>query len=205
MLRASLAGMIALILVSCVTQRATYEPPEPVDRDDRHRRVVNRPYDDVWDALIQHAAATYFLIDNFEKDSGLITLTFGSENPSDFVDGGLWTLKAFKHGHSFEFDGKYVDYLATYQELTLIGRMNIVVRAISTDQCEVAVNARYIVNSIARDATGLKVAENNWSFTSGGEDTIMVRNPGKGTKSAARTLRPTYLAEETILDALEAL
>lgn len=196
-----------LLFASCASTSAEYTPPA-TDSDDQSAwaRTIERPFDQVWEALVDHVSGTFFSIDNFEKESGLMTLTFGSAGIAEFVDGGHWKYRQTpgydrstgRHSAlDIDFDGNYCEYLDLYQAGRLSGRMNLFVRDLEGGRTEVKVRARYVVTS---GTTGFTT--NTWSFDTGGSDTIAVLNPVKGIESA-RTLRPTHNAERSIIEAVE--
>jgi len=49
---------------------------------------IQKSFDESWIALVEYSAKSFFAIKNFEKESGLLTLSFGAGNPSKFVDCG---------------------------------------------------------------------------------------------------------------------
>jgi len=189
------------VCASCVT--AAYEPPTPEARIENYTRTIDKPFDETWEAMISYASSTFFEIRNFEKESGLLTLAFGSSDPGQFVDGGHWKFKSqsLNPGQSIDFEGNYVDFLAIYRNGKLDGRMNVFLKPTSENRTEVVVKARYVVTSRVVDPN-VGLVEDTWAFNSGGSDTVAVRNPTRGTE-AARTLRPTYKAENSLLAAVE--
>jgi hypothetical protein len=197
-----LAGVVA-VLASCAYSTGSYVPPaaESAQVAD-YKRVIELPYEQVWDRFIQHAAGTFFGIENFEKESGLLTLAFGADAPSEFVDGGHFTMKSVdQNGRTTTFDGPYVEFLRLYRGGTLSGRMNVVVRAIEPTKSEVTINTRYVFVARSVHPTNGSVSTQTWSFNSGSEATIATPIPIKGT-SPTRTMRPTHKAERSILEAL---
>lgn len=192
-----LLGFITIfVLWGCAS--ATYVAPKSSNEIKNYSRVINKSYDDTWKALIEYSASTFFSIDNFEKASGLLTLSFGASNPSEFVTGGQWNASSLNN----HFSGDYADYLVQYQNGILNGKMNIVVSQIDSSHTKVTVNARYIFTAIAvydnRNYT------NTWSFDSGNCGTINVSLPTRGTQPQ-RTICPTYKAESEVLKAIESL
>ena len=82
-----LACLGSLAISACATvPPATYTAPTP--KDYSNTITVNRDFSQTWENLIGYASQTFFAIENFEKDSGLLTLSFGSGNVSRFVDCG---------------------------------------------------------------------------------------------------------------------
>ena len=176
-------------ILSCAAQ---YTPP-PQRSNNNFSTVIHQNYDLVWAAVIDHLSSAFFAIDNFEKNSGLVTVSFGASNPEEFVDCGQW-----KRG---QFEGPYVQFVRQAYQASLSGKMNISVRRIAEDETEVRVNARYILTVPPGD---IGTSADMWVFDSGSYSTIPVTNPALGT-STDRTCRPTYKAETSILEAVKSI
>lgn len=182
-----------VLVTGCAT--GTYVPPDFSSQPSQYERIVNKPFDATWASLVDYASQAFFGIDNFEKASGLMTLNFGSSNPSKFIDCGRMTVK----GGVNSADMPYAKYLSQRFGATLKGRMNLVVRALQPNKTKVQVNARYVFTLPANQQIG--TPQQVWSFDSGGKDTINIAGATRGTIST-RTCRPTYVAEQAILDAV---
>ncbi|WP_145063584.1 hypothetical protein [Engelhardtia mirabilis] len=210
MLKKFTIAAAALLLSACSTVTASYEPPTPSTDPGDWSRVIDLPMDPVWEALVDHVSGTYFAIDNFEKASGLMTLSFGASNVGDFVDGGTWDFKQTQGqvGATGEvrqrlvFNGNYAEFLELYRSGDLSGRMNLFVREVGEATTEVKVRARYVVESLGE--SGGSVIRSSWAFDTGGSDTLAIANPTRGA-GPTRTMCPTHLAERSILNAVEAL
>jgi len=182
---------LVVLLLGCISAQYTAPKVKPVSPES-YTRVINKSYDETWSALIQYAGGAFFSIDNFEKASGLLTLSFGSSRPSEFITGGQWEAKG-----TINFSGDYVDYLARYANGQLQGKMNIVVVQLEPNKTKVSVRARYIFTS-----NHPNIGTITWSFDSGGYDTQYIAGKAAGTPDT-RTLMPTYKAEKAILDAID--
>lgn len=190
-------GLVAAI-TGCTT--GSYTAPNTTEVKP-FETVVNASYDTVWTALIDHASQNFFAIDNFEKDSGLLTLSFGSSTPSRFVDCGHWVVSGMK-----TYNGLYVDYLNQYGAV-LSGKMNVTVRKLSEAKISVRTNARYILtrSGVSMPNTIYATPFNDtWTFDSGSSATIQVSNAAAGT-APYRTCKPTYVAEQSVINAVAAL
>jgi hypothetical protein len=178
--------LLTLCLASCVIKVSSpvlsYVPPAVVDHNS-YSKELDKSYDMAWKDLINHLSVSSFAIDNFEKDSGLITLSFGHSNIAQFVDCGM-------------MDGvNYVDWLkSTAQKTSLTGRMNVSLREIDENTSNIRVNARYILSS----------GSTTWAFDSGSSDTVFPSNPANGT-IPSRTCVPTYYAEEKLINNVNSL
>ena len=177
-------------------------PAEPENPE--YSRTLNKSYDDVWRSVIDHVSAISFAIDNFEKDSGLVTLSFQRIDISSYVDCGQLDIakSEYMSGVRFKrkFKGKYTDYLNSRSEATLSGKINISVREVSEDKSwlffgdhktYVSVNVLYIL----RDSSYSGEYSYTWSFVSGSSDTE------RGRYGDPIRCQPTYFLERSILDA----
>jgi hypothetical protein len=182
------AVCFALILSGCATN--SYTPPSSLAKDEaKHEVMVNKSFDATWASLIDYASGTFFAIDNFEKASGLITLSFGAADPSHFIDCGQMVAPIFQ--------GSFATFMATEWNATLTGRMNLVVRQVEPNKTLVRANARYIF--VFPSQAGIR--GNSWTFDSGSEATVKVHTAIGGT-TPTRTCRPSYAAERAILEAV---
>lgn len=181
----------AIVLSGCMS--ASYQKPIHSVSPDKYVALIGRSYDEVWQNLIKYSANTFFSIENFEKDSGLITLTFGASEPSMFVTGGQW-----KSVGNPNFEGDYVEYLARYLNGNLAGKMNIVVSKAEQNVTNVMVKARYVFTVPPSPNS----ASNIWTFDTGSCATKRASNPALGT-DPERTICPTYQAENAIIQALK--
>ena len=198
----SLASTLLLFIAGC-SMSAIYKPPTGNLDQMNYSKIINKGFDDTWDALINYSAGTFFGIENFEKESGLITLTFGASNPEDYITGGYWKVDVVRGANSLHFEGDYVEYLRTYQSGELLGKMNIVVKDVDSTHSRVTVNAKYVFTAEQVLETGQRYS-NTWSFSSGSCDEVTPANRTPGTPPT-RTLCPTYKAEKSVLEAIETI
>jgi hypothetical protein len=189
---------VAILFLSGCAMTASYVPPEHEGTKDKYSVNIQRDFDTVWKELIQYSASTFFAIDNYEKDSGLITLSFGAAKPSDFITGGQWKASS----QQMKFDGDYVDYSSIYRKGALSGKMNIVVTSISDTESFVRVSARYVFTTPSASTQYAVVPSHTWSFDTGNCSSIVVSNAASGTGNT-RTICPTYKAENAIINALK--
>ena len=193
----SMLIIVMFTVIGCIS--GSYEPPTYKSSKEKYQTVINVPYDKVWSQLIQYTAQTFFAIDNYEKASGLITLSFGVSTPEKFITGGHWEYRDLRPAKQIDFSGDYVKFASMYNRGELSGRMNIVVTEMNKGKTKIRVNARYIFNTMVKSGRQL-----TWSFDTGGCDTIKLSNlvatPGTGNY---RTICPTYKAENTIIETIE--
>ena len=82
--------LVPLFLFGCTSTYVT--PPPPVYTPPEPRPAVtvelisNSDFESTWSALIEYTASTSFSIHEFERESGLMTLSFSTADPKTIVD-----------------------------------------------------------------------------------------------------------------------
>jgi hypothetical protein len=160
--------------------------------------VAKMTFDAAWDRLIDHASKTFFSIENFEKQSGLLTLSFGADQASRFIDCGH--VDARTGGATFS--GPYADYVTRQLGGSLTGKMNLLVQRVSATETKIRVNARYMLYAPASIQPYATQPATTWAFDTGGASTQAVANP-LNPSAPTRSCIPTGAAEAEILKAFE--
>jgi len=84
-MRPILIAFMTLILIACAGN-VTYK--DPINRgQSQYFITVDKPRDVVWNSSIPELGKKIFVINNIDKSSGLINLSY-SGNPEDFIDCG---------------------------------------------------------------------------------------------------------------------
>jgi hypothetical protein len=200
-----IAFITLFILTSCATVQLddiTYIAPEKTEYSKTIK--FNNSKDEVWNALIDYASESFFSINTYEKDSGLMTLSFTS-NPERFVNCGNWIVNGI--------DNNYVEFMRLRQgtNVNLNGVLNLRVAERDTGVTSLTANARYIItfnDSGYRYNLNYQQVPYNYSdrytFDSNSTESVLITNPAAGT-SPYRTCGPTGIAESTILDGVKEL
>lgn len=138
----------------------TFEPPQeyPIDNS----RIFNASYDVVWKATIDSVGSSFFVLENIEKDSGILSLSFSVKKPSDYVDCGVVSQKG-KDYYGKEYQTTFLgaetpvkrmivlpdrQMWPVYREITLSGKANILVQALSKNTTKVSINTRYVLDLV---------------------------------------------------------
>ena len=189
----SLPLVAFLFFAGCFTTRYV-APDAPSIPGDYYARIINKPFDQTWSALMRYAGSAYFDIQQFEKQSGLLVLSFGAPIPSEYITGGHFNATG-----GMRFDGDFVDFCVIHEGGYLEDRMNVIVTPVDSGRTKVGVRVHYVF-TCAVSETGA----DSWSFESGTSDTHdAARVFNSAGQRKARTLMPTYKAERTLLDAVE--
>lgn len=163
MLRCTLI-LLAAFMAACATPgRSDYNYSPPNGESPINKMVVEEQFSVVWDRLVGGLAESFFVINNIEKESRIINVSFSTSEPERYVDCGT-TMREFAYGgesrnytyrtaesSSFKFAGKWGAYqnlpmvAEISRDTTLEGRANIYV-APHGEKTLVSVNAKYVLS-----------------------------------------------------------
>ncbi|WP_175682668.1 hypothetical protein [Burkholderia cenocepacia] len=170
----------ALLLAGCASSNLSYTAPgaHPTETT----KTIAKSRDAVWAAAVPALGKDFFVINNMDKASGLINVSY-SGDPHDFVDCGHVTgfFENARGRQNYSFDGSIKDTAYTQyknpllinvrRQMNLDGRVNIIFESVSANETRVTVNARYVVQRhlAARASNGASDGVNdNVAFSSGG-------------------------------------
>lgn len=141
---------LVVVFSSCGTMR--YTPPVPLAKAP-NSMIVDQPRETFWRAFVPALSTQFFVINNLDKETGLINLSYGGD-PQQFIDCGYVVSRGYWHTDEFpgavpnrrySFQDGYGVYWANRQ-LSLDGRMNVIVQEVDPQKTNVTVNVRYVVN-----------------------------------------------------------
>ena len=156
-------GLLTLLISSCATAGTSVFSYMPAStKKVENEIVVEKPFEQTWDHLVKELAKSFYVINNIEKESRIINVSFSTESPGRFIDCGE-TTRTYKRGKEHQFyvynvessssfkiadkAGAYGQFPVTHyvnRATSLEGRANIYV-APERDATVVSVNARYIL------------------------------------------------------------
>ena len=207
MKRFLLSLFMTILLSSCATkvEKITenvgkYVPPDIDYTKFKNSVIINKSFDETWTSVIDFVSDSFFKIENLDKDSGFLTLSFGSKGVEDFIDCGDFEYTLFFTGE--EFKGSYIDYAKSGLLAVLEAKMNINIQKIDNESTKISINTNYTFST--QHALGYYDPKLNqtYSFVSGGYQTINVINPISGS-IPTRTCRSTNFAENAIFDVIK--
>ncbi len=156
-----------LLTVACATagtQTAMIAPAQPYHVE--NEVTVEGPSDVTWDRLVQRLSRGFYVINNIDKASRLINVSFSSDSPEEYIDCGTSTrtyTRGAEHeqyqylvaeSSSYKLGEKRGNAIVTYQvnrETDLEGRANVYVAPKDSAAAAVMVNVRYM---LAIEVTG---------------------------------------------------
>jgi len=183
--------LVVILMAGCVSVRSvptpTYVPPKKIISSITNVIDFKESYNAVWQSLIEYSSKSFFSIKSFEKDSGLLTLSFGIDNPSKYVDCGKINAKHLKK------KGPYLSVVQTTGSVELSGISNIFVKPMSNRRTRISVNSRYILK-IKDGYLPYKI----WSFDTSGK-----QSQTQGIFSI--TCMSTLVAERSIISGVNSI
>jgi hypothetical protein len=152
-MRRSALLVLGLVIAGCAG-KLDYVPPASLSAQP-NAKTVAKSKDQVWEQLIPALSSRFFVINNIDKASGLINISY-SGDPERYVHCGTVTsyVKNARGERTYSFPGSRASQ--TYEVMTdnlyfiertmaLDGRMNIVVQANGAGATNITVNTRYVL------------------------------------------------------------
>ena len=199
--------VMIILLSSCALEKkklteniGKYVPPNIDNTNFKNSVITNKNFEETWTSVLDFVSDSFFKIENLEKDSGLLMLSFSSKEAEKFIDCGDFEYTLFFTGE--EFKGSYIDYAKSGLLAILEAKMKINIQKIDNKSSKISVNTNYTYST--QHALGYYDPKLNqtYSFVSGGYQTIDVINPIKGS-IPTRTCKSTNFAENAIFNILK--
>jgi hypothetical protein len=159
MKKAALLCAVAGLSVTGCSTSSTLDYAAPVNNTVQNKRIVNQDFEQTWDRLVRELSADFFVINNIEKASRIINVSFSVGRPDEYVDCGMsnrsFTNPQGKTEHytystastaSFWIGAPQAPHfpIALTRSTDLEGRVNIYVAPVQgTRQTEIVVNGKY--------------------------------------------------------------
>jgi hypothetical protein len=178
-----IATAFAFILGGCAG-KVEYARPSMQPSRTGNIKTLQKPREAVWSAAVPELSKRFFVINNLDKASGLINISYTGD-PERFIDCGRITsyvknargertydFSGAKASQSYEVMNPGVGLFFIDRKMSLEGRVNLVFEEVSSTSTRVTANTRYVV---ARSQTIRNAANNipqrvddTISFNSGG-------------------------------------
>lgn len=149
------------LLAGCASTQYSVQPPAPISEYNKTKEIA-RPKDAVWDDAVAALGQRFFVINNLEKSSGLVNVSY-SGDPEKYVDCGTVTVVTKgPGGRTSTFKGAAADtiYMATAaippygmpapvrvrRQTSLEGRVNLIFESIDANRTRVTAATRYVLS-----------------------------------------------------------
>lgn len=150
-----LIACLALFVGGCAGKVVYVQPSQ--SHKTTNSVTITKPREQVWKNIIPSLGSSFFVINNIDKDSGFINISY-SGNPEKYIDCG--TIDSYvknargERRYNFPAASAYQVYETMENGLNLIfyerkmnleGRINVIVQEVSPDSTLVTVNIKYVV------------------------------------------------------------
>jgi len=196
--------LLCLICTGCAGKLDYVRPT--ISTKPKNSITINMPRDSVWNSAIPNLSKQFFVINNLEKASGLISLSY-SGNPEIYVDCGriisqvsnlrgerIYNFPASKAEQQYEIMTSEL-YRAS-RKMSLEGRINLIFEEISPNETRVTANIKYILSRTRSVTDAL-------SHTSTESDVISFNSGGNASFTEGAECIPTGKLESEILQAVQ--
>lgn len=161
--------LLLLSFLAACAGKAQYFPPMGPPSS-QNSIIIDMSKDKFWKEIIPALGKSFFVINNLDKDSGIINVSY-SGDPEKYVDcGRIYSyVKNARGERTYNFPASRADQ--TYEVLNmehggglffidrrmnLEGRINIIIEEISPKTCQITVNTKYVLtkSSTIRNVQG---------------------------------------------------
>lgn len=217
---------IMFYLTGCATQGVNtvkYDKPDIIKVE--NEITVNKPFTKVWDGLVKELSKSFYIINNIDKESRIINVSFSTNKPPEFIDCGK-TYRTYTQGdkvETFNYDTagssrtkiahatqphqSWAYYSIIDRNTNLEGRSNIYIAPSEKDNniTVISVNTRNIWtvklsgSAFAEHVNGNVVSNGPTTDLNNSEDSISFNTNGVGTNKADITCISNGKLEKEIL------
>jgi len=195
-------------LVGCAGQTSYVRPATPIAGT--NVKVIERPRETVWNASVPELGKQFFVINNLDKSSGLINISYTGD-PEKYVDCGQITsvVKNAQGERTYQFPGarasQTYEVMDTYlyviqRRMNLEGRVNLIFEELGSGQTRVTANTRYVLtkqSNVQQLGGGSQNYTDTLAFNSGTSASFPPNKKGESTECA-----PTGQLEKDVLAAI---
>lgn len=206
-------ALVASGIVGCAG-KVDYIRPTTQSAPTQNTKLVQKSRDAVWATSVPALSKQFFVINNLDKSSGLINLSY-SGDPEKYIDCGRITsyVKNAQGERTYDFAGAKaqqnyeimipgVGLFFLDRRMSLEGRVNLIFEEVDATTTRVTANTRYVVTrtQIVRAAAGgfPQTLTESTSFNSGGSAPFPANQKGVFTECAARGI-----LEQEVLSAVQ--
>lgn len=174
---------LAAAIVSGCAGKLDYVRPTPPASASVNYKIIDRPREAVWNTSVPELGKQFFVINNLDKSSGLINISY-SGDPEKYIDCGRITSYVMnaRGERTYNFAGAKAQQ--TYEimnanglfildrKMSLDGRVNLIFEELTPNRTKVTANTRYVVqrqSTVRNAATNFpQSSSDSISFNSGG-------------------------------------
>ena len=153
-----LIGVAVATLMGCAGETSYVRPVASATA--ANIKSVDRPREAVWNSSVPELGKQFFVINNLDKSSGLINISYTGD-PEKYVDCGQITsyVKNARGERTYEFPGARAqqnyeimesgNLFEVQRRMSLEGRVNLIFEEVGPAQTRVTANTRYVLTKLA--------------------------------------------------------
>lgn len=200
-MRIVLIALVVSGLAGCAG-KVDYIRPTMQMASGQNTKLIQRPRDAVWASSVPALSKQFFVINNLDKSSGLINLSYTGD-PEKYIDCGRITsfVKNAQGERTYDFAGAKAQQnyeilnpgaglFFLDRRMSLEGRVNLIFEEVDASTTRVTANTRYVVTraQIVRAAAGgfPQNSNDSISFNSGTSAPFPANQRGEFAECAAR-------------------
>ena len=155
---AMFAGSLVVFALLGCAGKVDYVRPVSSVRQGENVKLIAKSRDAVWTTAVPELGKRFFVINNLDKASGLINLSYTGD-PEKYIDCGRITsyvknargernynFAASSAQQSYEIMNPSVGLFAIDRRMSLEGRVNLIFEEVGPNETRVTANTRYVVN-----------------------------------------------------------
>jgi len=154
LIKRRLIVLALLVFTGCMAGKVDLLTPITQPRLD-NSLVVEKPMEAVWSAAVPALGKEFFVINNLDKASGFINISYAGD-PEAYVDCGriVSYVKNARGERTYDFPGARAEQVYEImgaglyfvnRKISIDGRMNLIFEQMSPAQTRVTANVRYII------------------------------------------------------------
>lgn len=191
------ALLSSTILFGCAG-KVEYIRPTSQQVPGANSKVIEKPREAIWNAAVPELGKSFFVINNLDKSSGLINISYAGD-PEAYIDCGRVTsyVKNARGERTYDFAGAKAQQnyevmdvgnglFLIDRRMSLEGRVNLIFEEITPTTTRVTANTRYVIQRqrIVRNmANNLpQTLNDNISFSANGAGAFAPGQDGKSTE-----------------------
>jgi hypothetical protein len=200
-MRVLISALVVAVLAGCAG-KVDYIRPSVQVAQGQNTKTINRPREAVWATSVPALGKQFFVINNLDKSSGLINLSYTGD-PEKYIDCGRITsfvknaqgertydFPGAKAQQSYEIMNPSAGLFLLDRRMNLEGRVNLIFEEVDANTTRVTANTRYVVTrtQAIRSAAGgfPQNATDTISFNSGASAPFPSNQRGEFAECAAR-------------------
>jgi hypothetical protein len=216
---------ILFFSMGCAAKRAVetynHEPADLYDVDNSIK--VSKDFDTSWNDSVKSLTSTFYTINNIEKESRIINVSFRSNNVNKYIDCGISTIEILYKGKTTNFwyltagdaiyeslwttDRNYSIWSEVNQESIISGTANIYFNPISNEKTEIRVNINYRLQTTLKGKDFSHRESGEYLFETSSNNTfeteLTTTSPSYYGKNKQIICRSKQVLEESLLEILK--